>query len=276
MFSGLFLNTWIVATVVAVVAGATGFFAVMRGAAFASHALPQGAFAGAAGAALIGASTLLGFGVFAGAGALLIAWLGRRGRHDVVTALAFVLMLGLGALFLSMSTEYAPEIYSLLFGEILGISRSQILPTLLLALVSLGAIAVVYRPLLFSSVLPEIGEARGIRPYRMEIAFLLIIAITTTTTVPVVGALLMFSLMIAPAAAARSFTPSPWRALSLSVAIAVVTIWMAIVASYESNWPIGFFVGVFGAGSFVIARTWAAWQRRQVTKTQEVVVAGAG
>lgn len=99
MFSGFLINTWIVATIVAVIAGTTGFFAVMRGAAFASHTLPQGAFAGAAGAALIGASTLLGLGVFAAAGALVIAWLGKRGRHDVVTALAFVLMLGLGALF---------------------------------------------------------------------------------------------------------------------------------------------------------------------------------
>ena len=264
MFSGFFFNTWVVASVVAVIAGAAGFFAVMRGAAFASHALPQGAFAGAAGAALIGVSTLLGLGVFAGAGALLIAWLGRRGRHDVVTALSFVLMLGLGALFLSMSTEYAPEIFSLLFGEILGVSRSEILPTVLLGLASLAAIAVLYRPLLFTSVLPEIGEARGVRPYRMEVAFLLLIALTTTATVPVVGALLMFSLMIAPAAAARTFTANPSLALGLSVVIALVTIWASIVASYASNWPIGFFVGVISAAAFVIARVWAAWNSRHV------------
>jgi zinc/manganese transport system permease protein len=120
------VNTWIAASVVAVVSGVIGFFVVLRGSAFVAHALPQGAFAGAAGAALVGASTLGGLGVFSLLGAVAIGWLGRRGRHDVVTALALVLMLGLGALFLSFSSEYAPEIYSLLFGEVLGVSSGEL------------------------------------------------------------------------------------------------------------------------------------------------------
>ena len=128
MFSGLMLNAWESASIVAVVAGVVGFFIVLRGSAFAAHALPNGAFAGAAGASLIGVDAIAGLAVFSMLGALTIAALGRRARHDVATALVIVLMLGLGSLFLSMTTEYAPEIYSLLFGEVLGVSSSELVP----------------------------------------------------------------------------------------------------------------------------------------------------
>jgi zinc/manganese transport system permease protein len=157
MFAAFMINTWIVATMVAVVAGVVGFFVVMRGSAFVADAVPQGAFAGAAGASLIGVSTLVGLSVFALAGALGIGWLGRRGRHDVATALTLVLMLGLGALFLSFTSQYSAEIFALLFGEILGISSAAILPVALLGLVCIAAITVMYRPLLLSSLAPESG-----------------------------------------------------------------------------------------------------------------------
>lgn len=251
---------------VALAAGLVGFFAVMRGAAFASHAIPQGAFAGAAGATLIGVSSLAGLGVFAFAGALLIALLGRRGRHDVVVALAFVLMLGLGALFLSMGTEYEPEVFALLFGEILGISRSEILPSGLLVLGCALAVGVMYRSLLFSSVLPEVAEGRGVSSFRAELGFLLLVAVATAATVPVVGALLMFSLMIAPAASARVLTRRPEVALALSAALALVTLWASIASAYLTNWPVGFFVGAFGAGIFVIARMAALVSSRVSSK----------
>src|ERR1700678_3860581 len=132
MFSGFMLNAWEVASIVAVVAGMVGFFVVLRGSAFVAHAIPNGSFAGAAGASLIGVNTLVGLGVFSLLGALGIGVLGRRGRRDVATALILVLMLALGAAFLSRTTEYEPEIYSLLFGEILGVSSSQILPVAVL------------------------------------------------------------------------------------------------------------------------------------------------
>ncbi len=266
MFSGLMLNTWIAASVVAVVAGTIGFFVVLRGSAFVAHAIPNGAFAGAAGASLIGASTIAGLAVFSLFGALAISWLGRRGRHDVVTALSLVLMLGLGSLFLSFSVEYAPEIYSLLFGEVLGIARNELWPIAGLGVVCLAAVAVVFRPLLFASVLPDVAEARGVSQYRMELCFLLLVALTTTVTVPIVGTFLMFSLMVAPAGAARSFTDRPGVAVMLSVAIALVTVWAAIAVSYQTNWPIGFFVGAFGALSYGSGRVFAAWRARRVVR----------
>lgn len=262
MFSSFMVNAWEAATVVAVVAGVVGFFTVLRGSAFAAHALPNGAFAGAAGASLIGVNALLGLGAFSVAGALTIAGLGRRARHDVATALTIVTMLGLGALFLSRTTEYAPQIYSLLFGEVLGVASSQLIPTAAIGAACIVAVALLYRPLVLSSLVPEVAEARGVSASRVDLAFLLVIAMATTAAVPVVGAFLIFSLLIGPAAAARCFSKRPLTAMFLSVAIALVTVWSAIAFSYLSNLPIGFFVGSVSAFAYATGRVWMTWGRR--------------
>ena len=266
MFSSFMLNTWVAGTAVAVIAGVAGFFAVLRGSTFAAHAIPNGAFAGAAGATLLGLNPFAGLAAFSVAGALGIAALSRRARSDVATALTFVMMLGVGALFVSWSTQYAQEAYSLLFGEVFGVSAAEVRPIVVLGAVSVAAIVVMFRPLLLSSALPEVAEARGVPPRRMELAFLLVMALATSMTVPVVGALLMFSLMIGPAAAARSLTARPGLAMALSVLIALVTVWAAIAASYQSNWPLGFFVGVIGAASFLAGKAWS-WARGKSEKT---------
>src|ERR1700761_3388720 len=169
MFSGFMVNTWWAATMVAIVAGAVGFFVVLRGSAFVAHAVPSGSFAGAAAAVLVGVNTIVGLGVFSLGSALGIGALSRRGRHDVATALTLVFMLGLGALFLSFSAQNATEIYSLLFGQILGVSTNELAPTAGLAVACLAVLAIVYRPLLLSSILPESGVARGVSPLATEI-----------------------------------------------------------------------------------------------------------
>jgi zinc/manganese transport system permease protein len=261
MFSGLMANTWIAATAVAVIAGVTGFFAVLRGSTFAAHAIPNGAFAGAAGASLLGLNPFVGLAVFSAAGAFGIAGLSRRARPDVATALTFVMMLGIGALFVSWSSQYSQEAYSLLFGEVFGVSVAEVRPILALGAVSVAAIVVMFRPLMLSSALPEVAEARGVRPRRMELGFLLVMALATSMTVPVVGALLMFSLMIGPAAAARSLTARPVLAMTLSVVIALVTVWAGIALSYQSDWPLGFFVGLLGAAFYLAGRGYAAARR---------------
>jgi zinc/manganese transport system permease protein len=268
VFSGFMVNTWLVATIVAVVAGVVGFFVVLRGSAFPAHAIPKSAFAGAAGANLIGVNTLVGLGVCALLAAVGIGSLGRRGRNDVSTALSLVMLLALGALFLSRSTEYEPQIYSLLFGEVLGVSTTELFPVAALGLLSMAAVVVLYRPLMLSSVVPDVGEAKGIGIHRIEMAFLVVLAVATTMTVPVVGALLIFSLMIGPPAAARSFTDRPLLAMVLSVCIALATVWTAIAISYQTNWPIGFFVGALGALSFGSGRAWAALRRNRPVRTE--------
>jgi len=261
MFSSFMTNAWTVATIVAVIAGVVGFFVVLRGAAFPAHAIPNGAFAGAAAANVWGFNPLAGLTVCAVLAAVGIGTLGRRGRHDVATALALVMMLAVGAVFLGLSQEYEPAVYSLLFGEVLGVSSSQLLPVAGLALICLAAVTVLYRPLLLSSVTSEMSEARGLRSYRIDMAFLIVLALATAMTVPVVGALLIFSLMIGPPAAARAFTSRPGVAIILSVTIALATVWSAIALSYLSNWPIGFFVGVNSALSYATGRIWTRWPR---------------
>lgn len=267
-------NAWLAGTVVAAVAGVVGFFVVLRGASFVAHAVPLSAFAGAAGASLIGVSTLAGLGVVAPVMALGIGWLGRRGRHDVVTALAVAAMLGLGSLFLAWSSEYGPETTALLFGSIIGVSRAETILTAALGAGAVVAVAVGFRRLVLASLVPDVAAARGVRVVRVDVAFLVLLALVTALAVPVVGALLMFPLMVGPAAAARTVTADPARALLLSAAMAVATMWVALAAAYQWNWPVGFFVGTVGAAWYVAARLWARARRdRPASGSAGVVVA---
>jgi zinc/manganese transport system permease protein len=111
--------------------------------------------------------------------------------------------------------------------------------------------------------MPELAEARGVRPARVETMFLVVVALATSMTLPVVGALLIFSLMIGPPAAARAVTSKPLPAVGLSAAIAVVVVWASIAAAYDTNWPVGFFVGTFGAVCYAAGRGWAALRGRR-------------
>ncbi len=120
------INTWIAGTAIAFVAAFVGFFVVARRSAFAAHALPLGAFPGAAAANLMGINPLIGLLIFVGIGVFLLRQLVRMGRRDVGTGLVLVLFLGMGALLLSMTREYAPAVFSLLFGEVLGVSESRV------------------------------------------------------------------------------------------------------------------------------------------------------
>jgi zinc/manganese transport system permease protein len=130
-----------------------------------------------------------------------------------------------------------------------------------LGVVCLLAVAALYRRLLLTSIAPEIAAARGIAPYRTELAFLVVLACATTMTVPVVGALLIFALMIGPPAAARCFSDRPGRAMLFSVAIALVTVWAALASSYAMNWPVGFFVGTMSAAWYGLGRLYGSWRR---------------
>jgi zinc/manganese transport system permease protein len=275
LFSGFMVGTWLQASVMAVVAGAVGFFVVLRGSSFAAHAIPQGAFTGAAGAALVGANTLAGVGTFSLLGVVAIARWGRRGQHDVVTALCLVTLLGIGSLFLSMSTEYAEQTFSLLFGEPLAVSSADLLPTAVLGAGCITMIVALFRPLMLSSIAPELAAARGIRPARVELLFLLAVGLATTMALPVVGALLVFSLMIGPPATARFVTDRPLQAMAISGALGLITVWVSITASFWSNWPIGFFVGAFAVVWYVLGRCLARWRGKPV-RAVPLELAGAG
>lgn len=255
------LNTWIVATMVAIVAGFVGFFVVIRRSAFAAHALPLGAFPGAAAANLLGMNEILGLMVFAGLGVVIISRLARRDRHEVATALFLVTSLALGTLFLSMTREYSQGVYALLFGEVLGISASQIPLVAVVSVIVVATAGLLFRPLLLDSISPELGAAKGVSSRLMELQFLTVLALSAAIVLPVVGALLVFSLMVGPASAARSLADRPLAAALLSVCISVATVWVAIGLSYLSNWPVGFFVGALGAVSYISGRVYRPYGR---------------
>jgi zinc/manganese transport system permease protein len=263
MFSSFMINDWIVASMVAIVAGVTGLFVVIRGNTFAAHALPLGTFPGAAAAALIGINELWGLIAFAALGVAGISQLSRHQRNDVATALTLTTLLGLGTLFLSLSSEYSQGVYALLFGEVLGVSSSEIVPVAILSVMAIGLTTLLFRPLLLSAVSKDLSTARGISNARIELLFLATLGLATAMALPVVGALLVFSLMLGPASAARLLTDRPLRAMFLSAGIALVTVWTALALSYVSNWPVGFFVGMLAAISYGLGRSFAWLKSRQ-------------
>ncbi|GAB0117393.1 metal ABC transporter permease [Acidisoma sp. 7E03] len=254
MFASYMINGWIMASIVAVVAGSVGFFVVLRGNSFAAHSLPIGTFPGAAAASLFGFPQLWGLLGFALLGVLGITRLGRGARRDVATALTLVCLLGLGTLFLSLSGHYAQGVYALLFGQLVSVSRAALLPMSVMAAVVLATLALIFRPLLLNTASVDLAAAQGWSPSRLDLIFLALLALATVIALPVVGALLVFSLTVGPAAAARSLAHRPAQAIGLSIGLALVTVWLAIALAYLSDWPIGFFVGTLSALLFAGAR----------------------
>ena len=254
MFSRYMLDTWLLATLVAATAGFVGFFVVIRRASFAAHVLPLGAFPGAAAASLLGVNPLLGLLAFAALGVLGITQLERLGRREVATALWLTVALALGTLLLSMTRQYAQGLYALLFGEVLGVSPGTLLPVAALCALAVAATLLQFRRLLLDALSSELVAAAGVSARGVELGFLAALALATATVLPVTGALMVFSLMVGPASAARAITDRPPLAAAGSVAFALLTVWSAIALSYLSNWPVGFFVGSLGALAYGVGR----------------------
>lgn len=229
-------------TVVAIVAGVIGYFVVLRRSSFAAHALSDIGFAGAAGAVVIGVNPVYGLLLFTSLGGVGIAILGPRAANrdvEIGTVLAF--MLGLGVLFLSLHA-YANEAISILFGEILGISLSGVLLTIIVSIPILVATIIVYRPLLFSSLDEDVAEAKGVPMLLVGIIFMLLVAVATSVSVQVVGVLLIFALMVTPAAIAQRLTKKPVRAIIISVIIALLATWLGLFIAFYLPYPVSFFI----------------------------------
>ncbi|MDQ6930968.1 MAG: metal ABC transporter permease [Candidatus Eremiobacteraeota bacterium] len=254
-------NALLVGAIVSIVAGVIGFFVVLRGASFATHALAQVGFAGAAGAVLLGIDPifgLLGFSLLGAGGMGALST--RSGGRDAIIALVMTAALGTGALFLVLNRTYATDAFSLLFGTIVGISRLQVLETAALALLSLVAIGAIYRPLLFATVSPEAARARSVPMQRLDVVFLMCIALAASTTIPTVGTLLIFSLMVAPPAAAALLTDRPWIAIAAGIGLNLACCWGGIVVAYTSGLPVGFLIASFAAIVYVAARVYTTFK----------------
>jgi zinc/manganese transport system permease protein len=240
---GFMRNAFFAGTVIAIVAGIVGYFVVIRKLSFAAHALSHAGFAGAAGAVLFGLNPLFGLLAFTGIGGLTMGVLGKKANNrDVQTGTVLAFMLGLGVLFISLYKGYANETYSLLFGEILGISKSATFITLIAAIVVVAIILIIFRKLLFASLDEDVAEAKGLRVALIGIVFMLLLAITTSIAIQVVGVLLIFALLVTPAAIAQRVTKTPLSALVVAVVISVSATWIGLFVAFYQPYPVSFMI----------------------------------
>ncbi len=242
-------------TIVAVVAGVVGYFIVVRRSSFAAHALSHIGFAGAAGAVLLSVNPLLGLFAFTSAGGIGIAALERNsGSRDVEIGAVLAFMLGLGILFISLYSGYATEAYSILFGEILGTSSADVAITAIAGFLILAALVALYRPLLFSSLDEAVAEAKGVPTFRIGAVFMLLVAAATSIAVQVVGVLLIFALMVTPAAIAERVTRRPLSGIGVSVLTAVAATWFGLFISFYLPYPVSFFITSATFGAYLLVR----------------------
>ncbi len=245
------------AAVVAIVAACAGYFLVLRGQTFAGHALAHVGFAGATGAVLIGVSPLWGFLVSTVSGGVGMGLLGERleGR-DVAIGIILALSLGLGLLFLHFYTAYAAQATALLFGNLLGVDVATLDILAILAALSLLGLAAISRPLLFATLQPELAEAKGVPLRTVSVLFLAIVAVATAECAQIVGVLLVFALMIAPAAAAQRVTSRVGPGVLLAAALALVDAWGGLVLAYYTDWPSSFWITALGGLTYLAASAW--------------------
>ena len=241
-------NAFAASGIVAVLAGIVGYFLVLRGQTFAGHALSHVGFTGATGAVLVGASPLWGM-----VGVTLVAGIGmgalgeKLSGRDVAIGVILSLSLGFGLLFLHFFTAYATQATALLFGNVLGVNHETLVVLAGLAVVSLGALAVIMRPLLFASLQPELAEAKGVSLRLVSILFLAITALAVAASTQIVGVLLVFALMVGPAAAAQIVTTRLSTGLLLAAGFALLQAWIGLTLAYYTDWPTSFWITALAA-----------------------------
>jgi zinc/manganese transport system permease protein len=245
--------------IVAVMAGAIGWFMVLRRQTFAGHTLSVIAFPGAAGATLAGLPIALGYFGACGLGALALSRVGRAGRGGIGGESAAIgtlqaFGLGLGFLFVSLYGGQLINLESLLFGTFLGITAAQVQTLLWVAVAALVLLAAMARPLLFASVDGEVARAAGVPTRLLGLAFLLLLGMAVAATAQITGALLVFALLVTPAATAQQLTSRPWLGLALSVGLALAVTWLGLGVAYFSPYPVGFWVTSLSFGLYVAVR----------------------
>jgi zinc/manganese transport system permease protein len=266
-------------TAMAVLGGLVGYFVVLRHLAFAGEALSHVAFAAALGAVVFGFDPLLGMVVITAAVALGMGSFADHARsNDVAVGTVLAWVLGVGALLLSVYTSSASggnngQIgVNVLFGSILGIQAQQVQVAVIVTIVAMVALLVIARPLLFSSLDPTVATVRGVPVRLVGIVFLGIVAVTVAEAVQVVGALLVLSLLVMPAAIAQRWAIRPLRALVLCAALGVAFVWLGLTIAYYEPYPVSFFITTLAFGTYVGTLVWQQlrliWNRRASSQLQ--------
>ena len=247
-------HAFVAAGIVAIVSGLTGYFLVMRGQTFAGHALSHIGFAGATGAGLIGLAPLWGLvGFTLAAGIVMGAMSDRISNRDVAIGVVLALALGFGLLFLHYYAGFATHATALLFGNVLAVSEPTIWTLAGLSVVTLVGLGIIMRPLIFASLQPELAEAKGVRLRLISTIFLALVALAVSACAQIVGVLLVFTLMVGPAAAAQRLTTGLWAGLALSAGLALVEAWAGLTMAFYSDWPVSFCISLLSAAAYFAA-----------------------
>ncbi len=272
-------NAYLAGTLVALAAGAMGYFMVLRSQSFAGHTLAKVGFSGALGAALLGFSPVLGLLAFGLGAALLIGMLSAREAkgQDVAVGLVLAFSLGLGLLFVRLSHfNNSTGIISLLFGSIVGVRDRDLGPIALTTCITLAALVVIGRPLLFASLDPEVAAARGVPVRLLSALFMCLLAFAVAEAVQIVGALLIFALLVTPAAIAQQFTARPALSILLATALALLFTWLGLALGFFTPYPIGFFITSLAFGTYVlvrVARVVSGWLNRRQQRAKKEALA---
>jgi zinc/manganese transport system permease protein len=262
------VNALLAGTVVAVVAGAIGWFMVLRRQTFAGHTLALVSFPGAAGAILLGVSASIGYFSAAIAAALVIALVPRStsgqafSQESAVIGTVQAFALACGALFVSLYGGFLNSLIGLLFGTFLGISDAQVTTLFVMSIAALVALATIARPLFFATVDPDVARARGVPVRVVSTVFLLLLACAAAEVSQITGVLLVFALLVMPAAAAQQFTSRPALSFIFTMVLGIATVWLGLGSAYFSIYPVGFFVTTFGFAFYLVATGWRALAAR--------------
>jgi zinc/manganese transport system permease protein len=246
-------------TLVAIAGALVGWYMVLRRQSFAGHTLSVMAFPGAAAAAWAGVPLAYGYYAACAVAALALGrsrsrWRDARSAESAAIGIVQAAGLAAGFLFLSLARSVLSGLEDLLFGSFLGISDGQVRT---LALVCPAVVLVVVlsaRPLLFASVDPALAAVHGVPVGLLSGAFLLVLGLAVAAISQITGVLLVFALLVCPAASAQALTARPVAGLGLSVAFALATCWLGLGLAYYSPYPVGFFVASVAFALYLLAR----------------------
>jgi zinc/manganese transport system permease protein len=251
------VNAFRAGTIVAVLAALVGWFMVLRRQSFAGHTLAVVGFPGAAAAVLLGLGVAVGYFAFCVVAALVVAALPQRGGRGYTEESAAIgtiqaFSLASGMLFIALYKGFLNGTNALLFGSFLGITQAQVQTLATVAVVALGVLAVIGRPLLFTSIDTDVARAHGVPTRALATIFLVLLGATAAEVGQITGALLVFALLVLPPATAQLLTTRPRSSLLLSVGLALITVWIALFVAYYSPFPIGFWLTTIAFGLYAL------------------------
>ena len=256
-------NAFLAGICIALAAGIMGYFTIARHCTFAAHALAHIGLPGATGAVLLGLPVSAGLGVFALGGALVIGALGKKAsQREIATGTVLAFATGMGLFFARLSSSASQQMQSILFGSILTITTGQVVGFAVFDVLLLAILAIIYRPLLFSSLDEQVAQAKGVPISLMNICFMAIMAGVVTIAVPAVGTLLVFALVITPAATANIITRSPFSAMVAATVICLISIWGGLVVSAMFPAPPSFIIVTISTVFWAVAKAIEATKRQ--------------